>query len=193
MQSAKEGSVDPEPCLRRDSLYGISIETPVQSKIRIDHLWLVSVLNDPERFPELSSLSYGRADPVTFNARKFLPQQRTVATLVDRCLSRLASPGLVTTTVEEVVWVAEWCHRRGNPLPHRPADVRVAYRRRSYLSGTDRMKGRSGGGRYHGAREVRPRIQGESYQVRRDTGGNTGHSSVPILGSKRVLAPSRGV
>jgi hypothetical protein len=80
---------------------------------RIDHLWLVSVLNDPERFPELSSLSYGRANPVTFNARKFLPQQRTVASLVDRCLSRLTSPGLVTTTVEEVVWVAEWCHQKG--------------------------------------------------------------------------------
>ena len=29
-------------------------------KDRIDHLWLVSVLNDPERFPELSTLSYGR-------------------------------------------------------------------------------------------------------------------------------------
>ncbi|MGB3394831.1 MAG: hypothetical protein WBB60_00150 [Nitrospira sp.] len=82
-------------------------------KDRVDHLWLVSVLNDPERFPELSALSYGRANPVTFDARKFLPQQRAVATLVDRCLSRLMSPGLVTTTVEEAVWVAEWCHRRG--------------------------------------------------------------------------------
>jgi len=82
---------------------------------RVDHLWLVSVLNDPERFPELSVLSYGQANPVTFNARKFLPQQRTVATLVHRCLGRLRVPGLVTTTVEEAVWVAEWCHRRGIP------------------------------------------------------------------------------
>ncbi len=82
-------------------------------KDRVDHLWLVSVLNDPERFPELSALSYGRANPVTFDARKFLPQQRTVAILVDRCLSRLMIPGSVTTTVEEAVWVAEWCHRRG--------------------------------------------------------------------------------
>jgi hypothetical protein len=82
---------------------------------RVDHLWLVSVLNDPERFPELSLLSYGRANPATFDARKFLPQQRTVARLVDRCLSRLTVPGLVTTTVEEAVWIAEWCHRRGIP------------------------------------------------------------------------------
>lgn len=83
-------------------------------KDKVDHLWLVSVLNDPERFPELSTLSYGRANPVTFDARKFLPQQRTVARLVDRCLSRLVIPGLVTTTVEEAVWIAEWCHRKKN-------------------------------------------------------------------------------
>lgn len=84
-------------------------------KGRVDHLWLVSVLNDPERFPELSVLSYGQANPVTFDARKFIPQQRTVTTLVNRCLARLTVPGLVTTTVEEAVWVAEWCHRRGIP------------------------------------------------------------------------------
>ena len=84
-------------------------------KQRVDHLWLVSVLNDPERFPELSVLSYGRANPVTFNANKFVAQQRTVARLVDRCLGRLTVPGLVTTTVEEAVWIAEWCHRRGIP------------------------------------------------------------------------------
>jgi hypothetical protein len=34
---------------------------------RFDHLWMVSVLNDPERFPHLSPLSYGNADPVTFD------------------------------------------------------------------------------------------------------------------------------
>ncbi|HET6677192.1 MAG TPA: hypothetical protein VFH05_02920, partial [Nitrospira sp.] len=33
-----------------------------------DHLWIVSVLNDPERFPQLAALSYGRAVPVTFDA-----------------------------------------------------------------------------------------------------------------------------
>lgn len=90
-------------------------------KQRVDHLWLVSVLNDPERFPELSVLSYGRANPVTFNAKKFVMQQRAVARLVERCLGRLTIPGLVTTTVEEAVWVAEWCHRRGIPYkidPH---------------------------------------------------------------------------
>ncbi|MBA2484928.1 MAG: hypothetical protein H0V35_02310 [Nitrospira sp.] len=96
-------------------------------KDRVDHLWLVSVLNDPERFPELSTLSYGRANPVTFNARKFLLQQRTVATLVDRCLSRLTVPGLVTTTGEEAVWIAEWCHRKA---------IRYRIDRRTFASPT---------------------------------------------------------
>lgn len=96
-------------------------------KDRVDHLWLVSVLNDPERFPELSMLSYGRANPVTFDARKFLPQQRAVARLVDRCLSRLVVPGLVTTTVEEAVWTAEWCHQKG---------IRYRIDRRTFASPT---------------------------------------------------------
>jgi hypothetical protein len=96
-------------------------------KLRVDHLWLVSVLNDPERFPDLSALSYGRANPVTFNARKCSDQQRTVTKLVERCLSNLTVPGLVTTTVEEVVWIAEWCHRRG---------IRYRIGRRTYASPT---------------------------------------------------------
>ena len=36
-----------------------------------DHVWIVSVLNDPERFPHLAPLSYGRADPVTFDPLHF--------------------------------------------------------------------------------------------------------------------------
>jgi hypothetical protein len=26
-------------------------------------------------------------------------------------MGKLAKPGLVTTTTEEVLWIAEWCHR----------------------------------------------------------------------------------
>jgi hypothetical protein len=96
-------------------------------KDRVDHLWLVSVLNDPERFPDLSALSYGRANPVTFNARKCMGQQRVVSMLVERCLRRLTVPGLVTTTVEEVMWIAEWCHRKG---------IRYRIGRQTYASAT---------------------------------------------------------
>lgn len=76
-----------------------------------DHLWIVSVLNDPERFPDLSPLSYGNANPVTFNPARFERQRRTVQSIVNRCLAKLSLPALVTTSVEEVVWIADWCHR----------------------------------------------------------------------------------
>jgi len=82
---------------------------------RFDHLWIVSVLNDPERFPQVSLLSYGRADPVTFDSRRFEKERRKVRIIVNRCMPKLARPGLVTTSAEEVVWIAEWCHRHKIP------------------------------------------------------------------------------
>jgi hypothetical protein len=81
-----------------------------------DHLWMVSVLNDPERFPQLAALSYGRAVPVTFDPGVFQQERNIVRSIVKRCLSKLAVPGLVTTSTEEVVWIADWCHR--NRIPY---------------------------------------------------------------------------
>ncbi len=80
-----------------------------------DHLWIVSVLNDPERFPHLAPLSYGRADPVTFNPVLFQKERRIVQAIVDRCMPKLSLPGLITTSTEEVVWIADWCHRKNIP------------------------------------------------------------------------------
>lgn len=82
---------------------------------RFDHLWMVSVLNDPERFPHLAPLSYGEANPVTFNPIRFQKERRIVQGIVNRCMAKLRLPGLVTTSTEEVVWIAEWCHRHGIP------------------------------------------------------------------------------
>jgi hypothetical protein len=82
-----------------------------------DHLWIVSVLNDPERFSHLAPLSYGRADPVTFDPVRFQRERRLVQAIVDRCMPKLTVPGLVTTSTEEVVWIADWCHR--HKIPYR--------------------------------------------------------------------------
>jgi len=82
---------------------------------RFDHLWMASVLNDPERFPHLSPLSYGRGNPLTLDLLKFDTERRIVRALVARCMGKLARPGLVTTTTEEVIWIAEWCHRHRVP------------------------------------------------------------------------------
>ncbi|SLM47525.1 conserved protein of unknown function [Nitrospira japonica] len=80
-----------------------------------DHIWIVSVLNDPERFPHLAPLSYGRADPVSFDPVEFARERRIVRSIVDRCLPKLRLPGVVTTSAEEVVWIADWCHRHRIP------------------------------------------------------------------------------
>jgi hypothetical protein len=85
------------------------------AKGRFDHLWMVSVLNDPERFPQLSPLSYGRGNPLTLDPMKFGKERRIVRALVAQCMGKLAKPGLVTTTTEEVLWIAEWCHRHRVP------------------------------------------------------------------------------
>ncbi|HET9131428.1 MAG TPA: hypothetical protein VFO86_10795 [Terriglobia bacterium] len=84
---------------------------------RFDHLWIVSVLNDPERFPHLSPLSYGQADPVTFDPAGFTKERQIVQSIVDRCMPKLRLPGLVTTSTEEVIWIADWCHR--HKIPYR--------------------------------------------------------------------------
>ena len=77
-----------------------------------DHVWMVSVLNDPDCYPETSALSYGRANPVTFNALAFSRERAKILRLTDGCLQKLASPGLVTTSVEEIPWVTDWCRKR---------------------------------------------------------------------------------
>lgn len=85
------------------------------AKGRFHHLWMASVLNDPERFPHLSPLSYGRGNPLTLDPLKYDTERRIVRALVARCMGKLARPGLVTTTTEEVIWIAEWCHRHRVP------------------------------------------------------------------------------
>lgn len=81
-----------------------------------DHLWMVSVLNDPECYPETSALSYGRANPVTFNAPAFGRERAKIRRLTDRCLGKLGGSGLVTTSIEEVPWVTEWCLKHRIPF-----------------------------------------------------------------------------
>jgi hypothetical protein len=80
-----------------------------------DHVWIVSVLNDPERFPELSALSYGQANPATFDPVAFAEERETVVMLADRCLSKLQLPSLISTSVEEIPWIAGWCVTRNIP------------------------------------------------------------------------------
>ena len=81
-----------------------------------DHLWMVSVLNDPECFPETSALSYGRADPVNFSPATFQQERTRIRALLDSCLSTLSVPGLLSTSVEEISWMTDWLTRRRIPF-----------------------------------------------------------------------------
>lgn len=76
-----------------------------------DHLWMASVLNDPECFPETSALAYGRADPVRFDPVAFQRERTQIRDLLDACLPKLSRPGLLSTTVEEVTWITDWLTR----------------------------------------------------------------------------------
>ncbi len=82
----------------------------------VDHLWMASVLNDPECFPETSALSYGRADPVRFDPVAFQRERTHIQRLLDACLPKLSRPGLLSTTVEEVTWMTDWLTRNRIPF-----------------------------------------------------------------------------
>ncbi len=81
----------------------------VQAEGSFDHVWMVSVLNDPEQFPHASSLSYGRADPLSFDPDLFTQERARILLLTHNCLKKLAKPGLITTSVEEIPWITHWC------------------------------------------------------------------------------------
>ena len=76
-----------------------------------DHLWIVSVLNDPEQYPNASALGYGRANPVTFDPTAFLEERTQIMALAKACLEKLTLPALVSTSVEEIPWITNWCDR----------------------------------------------------------------------------------
>lgn len=81
-----------------------------------DHLWIASVLNDPECFPETSALAYGRADPMKFDPEAFKRERTHIKGLLDACLPKLSRPGLLSTTVEEVTWMTDWLTRHQVPF-----------------------------------------------------------------------------
>lgn len=83
------------------------------AQVKVDHLHMVSVLNDPECFPQVGALSSGRANPVTFDPDVFTMERNAVLALAAGCLEKLDRPGLVTTSVEEIPWITHWCERQG--------------------------------------------------------------------------------
>lgn len=71
---------------------------------KFDHLSLVSVLDDPETYPLVSGVTYGRIPPVLLDMESFCQERDEVRQLVTTLFDAAKAPFLVTTTAEEVPW-----------------------------------------------------------------------------------------
>ncbi len=69
-----------------------------------DHLSVVSVLNDPVLYPNVSGVAYGRVAPVLLDVPAFENERDKLRGLASILLAGLSLPGTITTTVEEVSW-----------------------------------------------------------------------------------------
>lgn len=93
---------------------------------RYDHVSAVSVLSDPETYPWLSAVTYGRADPLRLDAAAFAAEREDVRRLAGGLLDSLAPPAWLTTSVEEVAWFCEQAARRGLRLEPEPTTLETA-------------------------------------------------------------------
>ncbi len=80
---------------------------------RYDHLAVVSVLTDPETWPQLSGVTYGRIPAVALDVQAFTAERERARRLVGGLCAGLTLPGLVTTTVDEVAWFLDWSDQSG--------------------------------------------------------------------------------
>ena len=78
-----------------------------------DHVSMVNVLDDPEEFPWVSGVTYGRASPLDLEPAAFDAERTRIRALMSALLSSLALPAVITTTAEETPWVMEAAKRAG--------------------------------------------------------------------------------
>ena len=70
--------------------------------VSCDHVWMVSILNDPEAFPALHDKLYEReGTDLAMNAGDLATDEERATRLCTRVLQTLVSPGLLTTSDEE--------------------------------------------------------------------------------------------
>ncbi len=79
-----------------------------------DHLWMASVLSDPDHFPALHDELYERAGGKLATGRGAILEDRSRAErLVRGLLACAASPGTLTTSDEELEFLTEIAHDLG--------------------------------------------------------------------------------
>ena len=79
--------------------------TQTSPSFPVDHLWMVSVLTDPEAFPALHDELYGRQGLGGDRGG----EHRRAARLVREVLARLKPPAILSTTDEELPFFLEAC------------------------------------------------------------------------------------
>lgn len=72
-----------------------------------DHLAAVGLFTDPETFPQLSGVGYGRIPPVQLDVAAFTAERDAARGLLQRLWRGLQRPALITTTGEEAPWYLE--------------------------------------------------------------------------------------
>lgn len=78
-----------------------------------DHVSMVSVLTDPETWPQTSAVGYGRMPPALLDVEAFSRERSAIEALVDALLGATGAQSLFTTTVEEVPWLLRAADRAG--------------------------------------------------------------------------------
>jgi hypothetical protein len=81
-----------------------------------DHLGCISVFTDPELWPVISDMVYGRVAPVQLDVERFVAEREAMREVAKGLFAQLAQPGLVTTSAEEVAWFLEQAEANGSSV-----------------------------------------------------------------------------
>lgn len=93
----------------------LTIETaPVDAPV--DHLWVVSVLTDPEAFPALHDVLYGREGDLATGRGDEAAERERARELVRGWVAHVRAPAVLSTTDEELPFFEAECARRGARL-----------------------------------------------------------------------------
>lgn len=72
-----------------------------------DHLGCISVFTDPETWPALSGVAYGRLHPVQLDLEQFAAEREQARELASGLFALLNPNSCITTTAEEVPWFVD--------------------------------------------------------------------------------------
>ncbi|MFY9343459.1 MAG: hypothetical protein WAT39_13265 [Planctomycetota bacterium] len=81
-----------------------------------DHLGCISLFTDPETWPVLAGVTYGRLAPVQVDVERFVAERDQARSLARDLFARLQRPGIVTTSAEEVAWFLEQGEAAGTAI-----------------------------------------------------------------------------